>query len=70
MAQKQTAQTAQTAQPKKTIEDWLAEKNTKAYVFAAVMEAKGWARGKKVTAKEYDTAINDWLNGSMSGRDR
>jgi hypothetical protein len=36
-------------------------------VFAAVMQAQGWAEGKKVERTAFETAVKGFLNGAAGG---
>lgn len=65
------AKTEKTPAPpveKKTAEEWAKERKTTPYVLAAVKVERDWARGKLVTADEFDKAVDSWLHGSVSGR--
>jgi hypothetical protein len=48
-------------------EEHAKEAKTPASVFAAVMQAQGWAAGKKVTAEEYKKAVEAFLGAPMGG---
>lgn len=37
-------------------------------IFAAVMQSKGWASGKKVTKSEFEEAIKAFLGSPMGGK--
>ena len=62
------ANSALAPEPRKTVEEWAAERKTAPYVLAAVKVERDWADGKVVTAGEYDAAVDGWLKGSVSGR--
>jgi len=50
-----------------TIEEHRKNLNVNAPVFAAVMQAKGWASGKKVPQAVFEKAVADFLGAPMDG---
>lgn len=51
-----------------TVEEHSKRQKLTAPIFAAVMQSKGWASGKKVTKSEFEEAINAFLGAPMGGR--
>jgi hypothetical protein len=50
-----------------TIEEHKKNLNVDAPVFAAVMQTKGWASGKKVPEAVFKKAVEDFLGAPMGG---
>jgi hypothetical protein len=50
-----------------TIEEHKKNLNISAPVFAAVIQAKGWASGKKVLLADFQRAVEDFLGAPMDG---
>jgi hypothetical protein len=50
-----------------TIEEHKINLNVSAPVFAAVIQAKGWASGKRVPVEVFDKAVKDFLGAPMDG---
>jgi hypothetical protein len=50
-----------------TIEEYAEKFKTGKPILAAIMEAEGWAAGKKVTEEVFKTAVETFLNGPMNG---
>jgi len=50
-----------------TIEEHKKNLNISAPVFAAVMQSKGWASGKRVPEASFKKAVEDFLNAPMDG---
>jgi DNA-binding transcriptional regulator YiaG len=50
-----------------TIEEHKKNLNVSAPVFAAVIQAKGWASGKRVPVEVFDKAVKDFLGAPMDG---
>jgi hypothetical protein len=50
-----------------TIEEHKKNLNVDAPVFAAVIQAKGWAGGKKVPEAVFKRAVEDFLGAPMGG---
>jgi hypothetical protein len=50
-----------------TIEEHRKNLNVSAPVFAAVIQAKGWASGKKVPVTVFEKAVKDFLGAPMDG---
>jgi hypothetical protein len=50
-----------------TIEEHKKNLNIDAPVFAAVIQAKGWASGKKVPEAAFKKAVEDFLGAPMDG---
>jgi len=50
-----------------TIEEHRKNLNVSAPVFAAVIQAKGWASGKKVPVEVFEKAVKDFLGAPMDG---
>jgi hypothetical protein len=51
-----------------TVEEHAKRQRLTAPIFAAVMQSKGWASGKKVSKSEFEEAINAFLGAPMGGR--
>jgi len=51
-----------------TVEEHAKRQRLTAPIFAAVMQSKGWASGKKVTKTEFEEAINTFLDSPMGGK--
>jgi glycine cleavage system H lipoate-binding protein len=51
-----------------TVEEIKKTLNISAPVFAAVMQANGWAAGKKVSVAVFEQAAKGFLNGPMGGK--
>jgi hypothetical protein len=51
-----------------TIEEHAANKKVNAPIFAAVMQCKKWASGKRVPETEFEKAVKDFLNAPMGGK--
>jgi hypothetical protein len=49
------------------VEEHAKAQNIPASVFAAVMQAQGWAAGKKVTAEDFKKAVGAFLNAPIGG---
>jgi len=50
------------------VEEHAKRQRLTAPIFAAVMQSKGWASGKKVTKTEFEEAINAFLDSPMGGK--
>lgn len=50
-----------------TIEHWYNVHDTGPVMYAGTINYKGWKPGKKVTEKEYLTAISEFGKASISG---
>ncbi len=50
-----------------TLEELTSRTNTSAAIVAAVSEANGWVYGKKVSQKEFEGAIKNFLNAPAGG---
>jgi len=51
-----------------TIEEHAKNLEIDAPVFAAVIQAKGWAAGKKIPTEDFAKAVEEFLKGSMGGK--
>lgn len=51
-----------------TVEEHSKRQKLTAPIFAAVMQSKGWASGKKVTKSEFEEAIKAFLGSPMGGK--
>jgi len=51
-----------------TVEEHAKRQRLTAPIFAAVMQSKGWASGKKVTKTEFEEAIKAFLGSPMGGK--
>jgi len=51
-----------------TIEEHKKNLNIDAPVFAAVMQSKGWASGKRVPEAVFKKAVEDFLGAPMGGK--
>jgi hypothetical protein len=52
----------------KLVEEHAKTMNLPKSVFAAVMQAQGWARGKEVSEETFREAVRAFLDGSMGGK--
>jgi hypothetical protein len=50
-----------------TVEELAEAAKTPAPVFAAVMQAQGWAEGKRIPKADYAKAVEEFLNGPAGG---
>jgi hypothetical protein len=50
-----------------TIEEHAKNLKVDAPVFAAVMQSKNWASGKRVPVADFEKAVKDFLGASMGG---
>ena len=51
----------------KTIEAWSEQERTPAHILAGVKVRRNWVRGKEVTLKEYQAAVNGSVKGPLRG---
>lgn len=49
-----------------TIESLKEKFNIQDSIFAAVKISKGWAEGKQVSEKEFNAAVDTWLNAPIN----
>ena len=53
---------------RRSVEEFAELRGVEPAVFAAVMEATGWAGGKVVDGGEFDRAIKSFLGAPMGGK--
>jgi len=51
-----------------TIEEHAKNMKVDAPVFAAVMQSKNWASGKKVPSTDFDNAVKEFLGAPIGGK--